>query len=89
MSGESTTLIFWVEGREDAEKVFETRAASVPRIGDQVQLGPYGGPYEWRRVLDVTWRHNTEVRGGVSVIVSLASETIASGDRDRKKAKAG
>ena len=63
---------------------------AVPRIGDQVQLGAYGGPYEWRRVTDVTWRHNSDVRGGVSVIISLDTQPLAAGERsknDKTKAK--
>jgi hypothetical protein len=88
MSSDALTLIFWVDGRSDAEKVFETRASAVPRIGDQVQLGAYGGPYEWRRVTDVTWRHNADARGGVSIIVSLDATPLASGDRAKTNAKA-
>lgn len=83
------TLIFWVDGRPDAEKVLETNTGAVPRVGDQVQLGPYGGPYEWRRVVEVVWRHNTPVRGGVSVILHLDRNAVAAGEREPSRAKAG
>ena len=81
---DNITLIFWVDGRPDSEKVVEAPASAVPRIGEQVQLGSYGGPYEWRRVTDVTWRHNSKARGGVAALVNLDKEVLGRADREKK-----